>query len=76
MQCVQDVAARPKLPIVVLVDLGMGQDQEPLTLTLSRRERGLTARGFKNTNNQLPLPPGEGWGEGLFNNPPFPGPAP
>ena len=40
--------------------------RKPLTLTLSQRERGLTARGFKNTANQLPLPPGEGWGEGLL----------
>ena len=40
--------------------------QRPLTLTLSQRERGPTARGFKNTSNQLPLPPGEGWGEGLL----------
>ncbi|PAA13425.1 hypothetical protein CJU81_07500 [Pseudomonas fragi] len=43
-QCVQDVAARLKLPIVVLVDLGVGKYQEPLTLTLSRRERGLKAK--------------------------------
>ena len=40
--------------------------RKPLTLTLSQRERGLTARDFKNTANQRPLPPGEGWGEGLL----------
>ena len=40
--------------------------RKSLTLTLSQRERGLTVRGFKNTANQLPLPSGEGWGEGLL----------
>ena len=36
------------------------EGQKPLTLTLSRRERGLTARDFKITDNQSPLPTGEG----------------
>ena len=41
-----------------------GLDEEPLTLALSRRERGLAWCGFKITTHQLPLLPGEGWGEG------------
>ena len=43
---------------------GAHLNQKPLTLALSQRERGLTACVFKITANQLPLPPGEGWGEG------------
>jgi len=53
------------------------QDQEPLTLALSRRERGLTElfgrdtptcdtalnSGFEKNTNRLPRPLGEGWGE-------------
>ena len=38
---------------------------KPLTLALSRRERGLKARaGLRNATHQPPLPLGEGWGEG------------
>ena len=40
-------------------------DQKPLTLTHSRRERGLTVRDLKNVTGQLE---GEGWGEGLLKN--------
>ena len=36
-----------------------------LTLALSQRERELTVRGINISTDQLPLPPGEGWGEGL-----------
>ena len=36
------------------------------TLALSLRERELIVRDFKNTDSQLPLPQGEGWGEGAF----------
>ena len=56
-------------------------DQRPLTLALSQRERGLTARAGRDTPtwdtesnanseqpiNRPPLPPGEGWGEGRIH---------
>ncbi|QHC94950.1 hypothetical protein PspR84_09930 [Pseudomonas sp. R84] len=58
--------------------------KSPLTLTLSQRERGLTAWNGRDTptcdtelnsdseklKNQLPLPlpPGEGWGEGKIHH--------
>ena len=39
--------------------------QKPLTLALSRRERGLKAKAvLRNTTHQPPLPLGEGRGEG------------
>jgi hypothetical protein len=54
----------------------------PLTLTLSQRERGLTAWNGSDTptwdtesnsdsekpTNRLPLPPGESWGEGKIHH--------
>jgi hypothetical protein len=57
-------------------------DQEPLTLALSRRERGLIAWTGRDTPtwdtefnanseqpiNRPPLPPGEGWGEGKHHH--------
>ena len=58
--------ARAKRPLRGVGGAWLQQDQKPLTLTLSLRERELTARGFKNTADQLPLPLGEGWGEGFI----------
>ncbi|SDT21526.1 hypothetical protein SAMN05216579_2850 [Pseudomonas granadensis] len=57
------------------------ENQQPLTLALSRRERGLIVvigrhtptcdtesyAIFEANADRLPLPPGEGWGEGRIH---------
>ena len=40
--------------------------QNPLTPTLSRREKELLCGVLESGCDQLPLPLGEGWGEGFW----------